>query len=152
MSKCTYLMTKSTPFSAYRLLSSPSNKQIVFISSHGSPFSTLNTRKYTYTNRGLKLIFDEYPSLMLAYIWLFIDQIMIYISRQFNQTLHENIIKGSNTNHEKDQTGISGKNIWAASTYMHSGYCHALPSPSLIKFDWGVPYIIVKPTHPPGKV
>ena len=28
---------KSTPFSAYSLLSSPNNKQTVFISSHGSP-------------------------------------------------------------------------------------------------------------------
>ena len=50
---------------------------------------------------------------------------MIYIGSQFNQTVRENIIKGSNTNHEKDQTGISGKNIWAASIYMHSGYCQA---------------------------
>ena len=33
ISKCTYLMNKRTPVSAYRLFSSPSNKQIVYVNS-----------------------------------------------------------------------------------------------------------------------
>ena len=36
LSKCTYVMVKKTPVSVYRLLSSPSNKQKAFNSSHGS--------------------------------------------------------------------------------------------------------------------
>ena len=37
ISKCTYRMKKRTPVSAYRSLSTLSNKPIVFISSRGSP-------------------------------------------------------------------------------------------------------------------
>ena len=39
---------KRTPVSAYRLLSSPSNKQIVFVSSHGSPCIIVYASKQTF--------------------------------------------------------------------------------------------------------
>ena len=37
---------KMKPVSAYRLFSSPSNKQIVFVSSHGSPCSLAITAEF----------------------------------------------------------------------------------------------------------
>ena len=43
-SKCTYALVKKTPVSVYRLLSSPSNKRIVFSGSRGSPCITIYQR------------------------------------------------------------------------------------------------------------
>ena len=52
-------MVKKTPVSVYRLLSSPSNKRIVFLSSHGSPCTCSGpsppTKLPTYLNLSLFL-------------------------------------------------------------------------------------------------
>ena len=66
MSKCIYLiMNERTPVLAYRLLSSPCNKSIVFISSRGSPCIILKHTLMNFYEDRRQIDFDCFNSSLI---------------------------------------------------------------------------------------